>query len=860
MVGKKPGPLLIYGDAAPNQPAKPLIKVRMTRPNPLILFWHHLTARNREASKRRRRNALRILEAAKRSGSERRDARRSAHPRNGESTEGTVTPGFSWEAVGRISLAVFVTVLFSALLCLHLLPNRVTLSLGDIATKDIIAQRTVRYEDTEATNQLRNAALSGVGRHYERIPDARQKATATTRSIFDSVGLWAAAGEVSGSNSHLPLARQIESALNDIHRNGATGVTKGSISYLMRLTPAERLNARSAAESVTARLMTRPIGDDNGDLEIARHTVPDDRDLATLFPDPTRRKVMAEVVSASLTPNNRFDALGTTNEQQAVQTAVPPQMRRATLGEVVIRTGERVTQQHLDAFKALGLQNSKMDPAAVAVICLLVAGMVTFVVAYLRLFHRRLYENTKQLVLLSILSVSAVIGLKIGSLLLGLPFSGVHFGYLGMMCVASAGMAIALLIDASVATLTVALLSIASGMILNNELRFTLLTLGSSLVGIVSVATLKNRSDYLRATLIVCLANVALNALVGQLGGDLPRELLAGVLWGGISGLFAMALFYTGVAVFERWFGITTHLRLLELSDPATPILQEFRLKVPGTYAHSLMVGTLGHAAAEAIGADSLLVRVAAYYHDLGKMNRPEFFIENQSGLENVHDRISPSLSALVLIAHVKDGVEMAKAMGLPPRVLELIEQHHGTTLMKFFYHKATNGIPSQVMEPQFRYPGPKPQTKESAILLLADSVEAASRSLEKPTPQRIADFVASIIEDKRADGQLDECDMTLWELKTVQETFARTLSGTLHARIAYPGEAKKVKPVPVSPLSELADLPDPEVTFPPTRPIVPVLTLTTFDSTEEETRETTEAPVLVSARRSRRVPPRSTR
>jgi putative nucleotidyltransferase with HDIG domain len=281
--------------------------------------------------------------------------------------------------------------------------------------------------------------------------------------------------------------------------------------------------------------------------------------------------------------------------------------------------------------------------------------------------------------------------------------------------------------------------------------------------------------------------------LVGQLEGDLPQELLYGAVWGVVSGLFALVLFWLGVAVFEKPFGITTHLRLLELTDPATPVLQEFRMRVPGTYAHSLMVANLAHSAAEAIGADALLVRVAAYYHDLGKMNRPEFFIENQGNGDNVHDRLSPSLSALILINHVKEGLEMAEGMGLPPLVRQVIQQHHGTTLMKYFYHRASGGVQNATLEAQFRYPGPKPQTKEAAILMLADSVEAASRTLDKPTPVRVSEFVARMVEDKRADGQLDECDLTMRDLRVVQDLFVRTLCGTLHARIEYPGSPANI-------------------------------------------------------------------
>jgi putative nucleotidyltransferase with HDIG domain len=533
--------------------------------------------------------------------------------------------------------------------------------------------------------------------------------------------------------------------------------------------------------------MGRQIREGTDDLEAARAEIA--RNAAAVQTVPPRlRGLVVAVASAALRPDYRFNEERTEQQREKARAQVPPQMVPIPSGTVLLRPGDRVTRQHLDAFAALGLQNPRLDAATMAAISGLVVALVVLVAIYLALFHADLYHDMSRLLLLAILALVSVVGLKIGSNLLGLPISG--FGYLGVMCVASAGMAIALLLSPAVATLIVGLLAVVSGLILHHELRFTVITLASSLVGIVSVATLRNRGDLVRATVLLCGANVVLNLLVGQIEGDTPRELGTGALWGIISGLFALVLFWIGVAVFEKPFGITTHLRLLELSDPATPILQAFRMRVPGTYAHSLMVGNLAHAAAEAIGANGLLVRVAAYYHDLGKMNRPEFFIENQGNAENVHDRLNPSLSALVLTSHVKEGLEMAAEVGLPPRVCDVIRQHHGTSLMKYFYFRATGGARDATLEAQFRYAGPKPQTKEAAILMLADSVEAASATLDKPTPQRIADFVARMIEDKRADGQLDECDLTLRDLRTIQDVFARTLCGTLHMRIEYPGSA----------------------------------------------------------------------
>jgi len=675
----------------------------------------------------------------------------------------------------RLTLALGTAILLSLLLCIHLRPNRVAANLGDIARRDIPAPRTVRYEDTEATRRLRADAMNAVGASYQLIPDAKRNAMDAVHTVFEAI--------------RNPIQERAQ--LDDIQRQSGLRLTQPTLDGLIAAPPETLFSARRVAERLTGSLMDSPIRDNTGDLAAVRRAAAADAALLEI-PEKYRASVAA-VCAAALTNNQHFDERATNQAREEAEASVPRQMRRIAVGELVLHAGERVTQSHLDALTALGLRNTTLDTAAVAVIVIMVFLVVGFVITYLRLFHRELYLDTSKLFLLAILVVISVMGIKLGSTLLGLSFTGLNLSYLGMMCVASVGMVIALLLSPSVATLIVSLLAVTSGVVLNNELRFTLFTLGSSLAGIVSVASMRNRNDMVRAAIAVCGANAYLSFLVAKIEGDLPKEMLSGALMGIGSGLVALVLFYLGVWCFERPFGITTHLRLLELSDPATPILQDFRMAVPGTYAHSLMVGNLAHAAAEAIGADAMLVRVAAYYHDLGKMNRPEFFIENQSNAENVHDRISPSLSALVLVNHVKDGLEIAERVGLPPRVREVISQHHGTTLMKYFYHQATGGVPDATLEAQFRYPGPKPQCKEAAILMLADGVEAASRVLVKPTPQKVREFVARMIEDKRADSQLDECPLTLKDLKTIQDVFTKTLCATLHARIEYPGNPVNV-------------------------------------------------------------------
>ena len=671
----------------------------------------------------------------------------------------------------NVVLGIAVTIALTALLCAHLLPNRTNLKLGETATSDVVAQRTVRYEDTELTSRLRREAADDIDEVFVVQSDAAKQAEEALQAVFSIV-------ETADRDAEKVIVADVERA------TGLALSYKKVLEPLLSADRAGRTTALNVASAVLNRVMITPIHDTQDDIAVAKRDAAAAMAIDTL-PEQLRSPVRL-ILQGLITPNRILDRMETTRRRADAQSRIPRQYRRVAAGQAVIRSGERTTQAHLDAFSALGLRSATLDASAISTVFLLVSGMVLLVSAFARQYAREIWSRNNLKVLTAIVVTIAVAGIKIGSTLLGLPFSGVHFGYLGMMCVASAGMVLAVLVCPNIATLVVALLSTAAGLILNNELRFTIVTLGSSLVGIVAVSTLRNRTDLLRSGLLLAISNAFLIVLAGLIEGDTLQEHITGVLWGVVAGGVALMLFYLGVAIFERIFGVTTHLRLLELADPATPLLQEFRMHVPGTYAHSLMVANLASGAAEAIGADALLTRVAAYYHDLGKMSRPEFFIENQTG-ENIHETINPSLSAVVLASHVKDGMEMAKVAGIPAKVIDVMSQHHGTSVMKYFYHQATDGVPDRLLEAQFRYPGPKPQSKEAAILMLADTVEAASRVLQQATPQKLAEFVQRMIQDKLADGQLDESDLTLREMKTIETVFIHILSGTMHGRIRYP-------------------------------------------------------------------------
>jgi putative nucleotidyltransferase with HDIG domain len=330
----------------------------------------------------------------------------------------------------------------------------------------------------------------------------------------------------------------------------------------------------------------------------------------------------------------------------------------------------------------------------------------------------------------------------------------------------------------------------------------------------------RDRASVIRMSMATGIAVAAATGLIGAIERPLSP---ASAVWeiatdAGVAGVAALVV--GGAILFilptiERVFDITTGMTLIELRDPKHPLLRELQMRAPGTYNHSVTVANIAESAAEAIGANSLLAYVGALYHDIGKMNKPEYFVENQGGGPNRHDKLTPAMSLLVVVGHVKDGVEMARAYSLPLGIQHFIESHHGTTLVEYFYHRArkraldaaeSQGLSEDDVhvpdEYEYRYPGPRPQTKEAAILMVADAVESAARALDDPTPARLESLVQSIANKRLLDGQFDDCDISLRDLHRITESVSRTLAGIHHARIDYP-EPAQVEPKTASIRSE---------------------------------------------------------
>ena len=346
-------------------------------------------------------------------------------------------------------------------------------------------------------------------------------------------------------------------------------------------------------------------------------------------------------------------------------------------------------------------------------------------------------------------------------------------------------LAIILFDNLNVTMLLVLASSIAIASIAKNNYLVAVFFLVNGILAALLAKGVRRRSVIIRTGLIIGISQVITLFLIEQFTIHNPANYMTLFLNGIACGLLATGI----LPVFEYLFKTVTNISLLELADFNHPLLQRMIIEAPGTYHHSLIVGNLSEAACKAVGANSLLARIGAYYHDIGKLTKPDYFSENQTENESRHDNLAPGMSKLIIMSHVKEGVELAKKYHLNSSIINFIEQHHGDSLVYYFYRRALENLEvnEEVEEEGFRYPGPKPETKETAIVLLSDSVEAAARSLKDPNPQKIEELVHKIINNKFIDGQLDECDLTLKEIEKISAVFIRILTGIYHGRITYP-------------------------------------------------------------------------
>jgi hypothetical protein len=697
--------------------------------------------------------------------------------------------------------------------------------IGDIAGQQVIAPQEVIYEDKEATASRREAAR-------ERTPAVYEFETPRIAALEKKIQITFAAARQVLSAQRIPAKgrftrTQRKTALESLEKEVGQTLSPRFLPFLLdhRFDP-----------DLEKRILKvlRPVLRDGiiSDAEVFHRDVKKAivlRDRATLTEEPLREASRVRSVEAAreylrqfhlefaelsaperaelfslldtlLIPTLVYNPAETAARRNAAAVRVTPVEVQIKKGKVILRTGEEVTPRAAADLAALrNLHRPKPILERLLGLFFFGAGFLytlwRFLVHFQRPGHK--IRGTLALVVTVLILVLVVMRLLTGLAdILGehLPMAvlqnptGLYF----MIPFALAAMLVSWLIGLHVGLLVSACVTALVGFFYG-DIYIAVYALLGSWTGAFRMSQPRERSGWVGTGLTISAVNALAAFWVHLLKQDtlVGPELLTLIAMGTLSGMSAAALASVFSVPLASWFKITTDTRLLEFSNLNAPLLKRLSVEAPGTYHHSLMVGALSESAAGTIGTNPLLMRVAAYYHDAGKMLKPDLFTENQAAGVNKHDSLPPSESCRILTSHVSDSLDLTKKAGLTEKVRDLIRQHHGTRVMTYFYHKARDSADTkaqEIKEDAFRYPGPKPQSKEAAILMVADSIEAASRTLSNPSTLQIQGLVGRLIDDILADHQLDECDITIREINLLKESFVQALCGIHHRRIDYPG------------------------------------------------------------------------
>ena len=693
--------------------------------------------------------------------------------------------------------------------------RRVALTAGTIAPRDVVAPRDLIVPDAAATARRRTEASAEVPPVYDwdtgaparleteirqSFRKAREAASSSRRTnavpqaVRDAFDL-PIGEEALGALARLSFSRDLEnrlvSAAAETYRTGVVD------------------NRELLLENRTQGILLR---DTASGREIRRKDLADVVEYGSQAKNAVAEKLTGEGLSgrglaevsaflaAALRPNMTYNAVETARRRDETARSVETVLTRIPRGKVIVRKGDEISPRAAEWIRAV--RESASDPSAwvrvAGVLVLQVLAALAFWVDARR-HRRRRRERGAEVGYASVLAAGILFSLLTrGAFALAQSLSSSFEGsawaahtYYAIPFAAGAIMT-ALVAGMGPALLFAAVQSIGVGVLMGQSFGFVVFAMVGSLAGIFGMGKLRARSVLLAMGGIVAAANLISICVISFLSGQARGwDFAADVLGALAGGWFVAMVVGAFLPVFEHLFHVTTDIRLLELSNQNLPLLRTLALEAPGTYQHSLMLGHLAEAAAEAIGADAILARVSGYYHDIGKTRMPDYFIENQPKGTNRHDRLEPSMSALVIAAHVKEGVEMAKKARLPEQIIAAIREHHGTKLIRYFYQKAlTKSDPAQgpVRETEYRHSGPKPTSRVTAILMIADAVEAASRTLIDPTPPKIRAMIQAIVDDCLRDGQFDDCDLTMRDLAVIVESLEKTVSTIFHHRIDYPG------------------------------------------------------------------------
>ncbi len=708
-------------------------------------------------------------------------------------------PGLHKWSIG-IGTAILLSLLLSPSLQLPLKPYKA----GDIATKEVKSNQDLLVEDTKSTQEKRAEAEKSVLSVYDYDPgilidlENRLRQAFSTPASLMTKSEWESTFRFTLSQRewHLLEREKFNPIIGETSLKLVSPLLRRGIINDKDLLDPDVLKGVSI-RNIQTREENRDVPPFNFvDLKEARARLRTDlnRFSATLGKDVA--SLVLKIAEQSLKPNLSFNRDETEVRKADTKARVSPVFFQIKRGEVVLRAGERVRNEHLLKMDALKKAQEKSHIPSILIglallTFLILASLYEFSTKNIRKFSLStkdlLFFSSTLLGLMAFLKIFQLITDILGGEFLAIPSSS----YTYLFPIAAGAMLVRIVINSEVAIVFATLSGYFAATLMGNQLFLFIYSLVGSLIGAHKVARCEQRSILIKAGLTVGGANVLMILSYNLITGTFFKmTLMADMIMGFLAGLLASVIVLGMAPIIESLFGYTTDIKLLELANLEHPLLKDLILQAPGTYHHSLIVGSLVEAGAKSIAANPLLARVSAYYHDIGKLKKPLYFIENAGGMENKHDHLTPTMSSLILASHVKDGVELAHENRLGERIVHIIQQHHGTSLITYFYQKAKereNPEMDAIDEKDFRYPGPKPQTKEAGIVMLADAVEAATRTLSDPTPSRIKGLVQRIINNIFIDGQLEECELTLKDLQKIEESFTRILTAYFHQRIDYP-------------------------------------------------------------------------
>lgn len=668
-----------------------------------------------------------------------------------------------------ISLALLAVIL--VMLILEYVPRVARFEVGKPSSETVISSRDFSVVDEEAT----------------RIARENERKRKESLFIDDEANREA----ISELGAFFVLAREINAQEGDVASKVTALLSQEdliisfeALETMLKASEEELSNIYVAAVDLLNTTMSSPVSQDN--LESKRDEITQRAETVSL--DRKTRQAAGELAAAYLTANTAYTAATIARESEAAANNMEPVTVNYSTGQKIVEKGEIIDDLTLASLSEAGALSPVGNYQQVLGISVMVLVLYIMAIVFFKRLRPDIARNWRVVAMICLVFLAFCVACRVCAIFMD---DNPLWGYL--IPLALVGLVFAVLLDDLTALFMVALGGVLTGLFVKGNIYLTFAALLGGIAGALLVTEIKKREDLFRVAIEISLILAVISMITASLINNIGFVVYAGLLGLG-NGAFTAVIALGSLPLLERISGITTPMRLLDLASPDQPLMKELVSKAPGTYSHSVIVGNLANAAAQEIGADASLARVGAYYHDIGKIKRANFFVENQPSGFNGHYNLKPNLSALVITAHVREGVELALEYHLPEEVVDIIRQHHGTSLVRYFYALALEQgeSPEAVTESRFRYPGEKPQSKEAALVMLADAIEAAAKALEKPTPVKLEQLMHSLIEDRLEDGQLNESNMTMEDLEKTGKTFVRILSSMYHERIEYPSLVKE--------------------------------------------------------------------